>query len=54
MASVRQAERKRVKPIKSNVANSFNGRDLNLPIYLEGYRPSGQESLAAGRLTDDP
>lgn len=36
--------RKRVKPIKSNVANSFNGRDPNLPIYLEGYRARSEAS----------
>ena len=31
-------EEKRVEPIKSNAANSFNGRDPKLAIYLEGYR----------------
>lgn len=29
---------RRVKPIKSNATNSFNGRDPKLAIYLEGYR----------------
>lgn len=29
-------EQRKVKSIKSNVANSFNGRDPNLSIYLEG------------------
>jgi hypothetical protein len=46
-----RAERKRVKPIKSNVANSFNGHDPNLPYLFRGLSTArGGRGSGRGRV----
>jgi len=43
--------RKRVKPIKSNVANSFNGHDPNLPYLFRGLSTTrGGRGFGRGRV----